>query len=246
MVVSAIGPLEQHAQIPLATAAKKAGIRRFVPCGFITVAPPGGIMALRDSKEEVYNHIKKIRLPYTIIDVGWWYQIAIPRLPSGKIDYCVSGTSNTLVNSGDTPSALTDVRDIGTYVAAIIADTRTLNEYVLAYNEVWKPNDVYDELKELSGEKIPRKYISEQELRQQLIQYETAKKDPDDYMTLARKWMLEYQISWGVRGDNTPEYAKYLGYLTSKELYPDLKFKSFESYLQEILSGQGKGVYQGK
>jgi len=48
VVVSAIGPLEQYAQIPLATAAKKAGVKRFVPCGFITVAPPKGIMRIRD------------------------------------------------------------------------------------------------------------------------------------------------------------------------------------------------------
>lgn len=48
VIVSAIGPHEQYAQIPLATAAKKAGVKRFLPCGFITVAPPGGIMSLRD------------------------------------------------------------------------------------------------------------------------------------------------------------------------------------------------------
>lgn len=48
VVISAIGPSEQLAQIPLASAAKKAGVKRFLPCGFITVAPPGGIMQLRD------------------------------------------------------------------------------------------------------------------------------------------------------------------------------------------------------
>ena len=51
-------------------------------------------------------------------------------------------------------------------------------------------------------------------------------------------------ISWGIRGDNTAEYAKYLGYVTSKELYPDLKFTSFEEYLHEVLAGEAKGVYQ--
>lgn len=48
VVVSAIGPSDQLDQIPLATAAKNAGVKRFLPCGFITVAPPGGIMYLRD------------------------------------------------------------------------------------------------------------------------------------------------------------------------------------------------------
>lgn len=48
VVVSCVGPAEQQDQIPLAKAAKKAGVKRFVPCGFITIAPPGGIMWLRD------------------------------------------------------------------------------------------------------------------------------------------------------------------------------------------------------
>ena len=48
VVISCVGALQQQDQISLANAAKKAGVKRFVPCGFITVAPPGGIMRLRD------------------------------------------------------------------------------------------------------------------------------------------------------------------------------------------------------
>jgi hypothetical protein len=40
-----------------------------------------------------------------------------------------------------------------------------------------------------------------------------------------------------------PEYAKYLGYLDAKELYPDFKSISFEEYVQELLSGVATGVY---
>ena len=49
-VISAVGPeLEaQLAQIPLADAAKKVGVKRFVPCAWITVCPAGGVMWLRD------------------------------------------------------------------------------------------------------------------------------------------------------------------------------------------------------
>lgn len=55
VVVCSVGPADQPDQIPLARAAKKAGVKRFVPCGFITVAPPGGIMWLRDQvRKETY------------------------------------------------------------------------------------------------------------------------------------------------------------------------------------------------
>lgn len=88
ILLSAIGPRDQLAQIPLAIAAQKAGVKRFVPCGYATAMPVGVHMS-RDQKEEVYNLVKRLHLPYTIIDVGWWYQFSFPELPSGKIDYAV-------------------------------------------------------------------------------------------------------------------------------------------------------------
>ena len=48
IVVSAIGPQDQVEQIPLATAAKTASVKRSVPCGFMTVSAAGGVMDLRD------------------------------------------------------------------------------------------------------------------------------------------------------------------------------------------------------
>jgi len=93
------------------------------------------------------------------VDVGWWYQISYPRLASGKIDYATPVPFNLLVKNGNTPSAITDVKDIGKYFARIIADERTLNRYVLVYNEVWKPNDTYELMEGLSGEKLERDYV---------------------------------------------------------------------------------------
>lgn len=48
IVISAVGPLDQYDQLPLATAAKEAGVKRFIPCGWITVTTPRGTMNLRD------------------------------------------------------------------------------------------------------------------------------------------------------------------------------------------------------
>lgn len=115
---------------------------------------------INSQKEKVYNHIKQLYLPFTVVDVGWWYQISYPRLPSGKVDYATPMPFNTLIGDGNTPSALTDVREIGKYVAKIIVDERTVNKYVLIYNEVWKPNDVYDLVEKMSGEKVEREYVS--------------------------------------------------------------------------------------
>jgi hypothetical protein len=52
--------------------------------------------------------------------------------------------------------------------------------------------------------------------------------------------------SWGIRGENTPEYAEYLGYLNGKDLYTDFKFTKFEDYVKGVLEGKAQGVYQIK
>lgn len=66
---------------------------------------------------------------------------------------------------------------------------------------------------------------------------------PADVGQLMHLWGLEYQYSWGIRGDNTPESAKYLGYLLGKELYPDVEFTPFETYLKDLLEGKATKVY---
>lgn len=111
-------------------------------------------------KETVYNHIKQLFLPYTIVDVGWWYQLSYPRLESGKADYAMTTANNEIVGDGSTPTAVTDLRDVGRYVARIIADDRTLNKMVFAYNTVVTQNQIYDLLEEISEEKVVRNYVS--------------------------------------------------------------------------------------
>jgi hypothetical protein len=48
-----------------------------------------------------------------------------------------------------------------------------------------------------------------------------------------------------VRGDNDPEYAKYLGYLDARNLYPEFAPRSFEAYAKELLNGKAATIYQG-
>lgn len=52
--------------------------------------------------------------------------------------------------------------------------------------------------------------------------------------------MAQYFRSMAVRGDNTPENARFLGYLIGKDLYPDMEFTTFEGYVHELLEGKAK------
>ncbi|KAF8146499.1 hypothetical protein K438DRAFT_1780877 [Mycena galopus ATCC 62051] len=175
VLISAIDPISTLSQIRLATAAKEAGVKRFVPCAFMTVAPPGGVMTMRDrkfwqnaespQKEEVYQHIRKLYLPYTIIDVGYWHQISFPTLPSGRVNYASLFKSKTTIhNGGSVPTMLTDLRDIGRFVALIVKDARTLNKFIFTYGDLLSENEIFEIIEAMSGEKIERKYVSADEI----------------------------------------------------------------------------------
>ncbi|THW11811.1 isoflavone reductase [Aureobasidium pullulans] len=232
-VVIAILPIAATIdQIPLATAAKKAGVKRFIPTMFAPVAPPKGLSTLRDTKEDVLNHIRRLQLPYTIIDVGWWYQLTLPKLPSGRIDKAVSGLAERIPGDGNVLSAFTHNRDVGRYVVRATLDPRTLNKFVFIYSEMLTMNQVYDQLEKLSGETLPRNHISGDELLANLAQLKDVGIRDDNFL---QKAVYEYQYSWGVRGDNNIHNAEYLGYMLGKNLYPDLKGTSMDEYIQELL-----------
>lgn len=99
-------------------------------------------------------------MPYTALDIGWWYQLILPRLPSGRIDGFLAVRSEAMVGDGRTPLALTDMRDVGRFVARVIADPRTLSKSVFAHGEERTQASVWELLEEVSGEEIPREYVS--------------------------------------------------------------------------------------
>ncbi|KAL3298134.1 Isoflavone reductase-like protein P3 [Colletotrichum asianum] len=207
VMISAINAGNLMAQIPLINAFKAAGVKRFIPCFFATRVPPKGVLKLRDIKEDVLNHVKKVRLPYTAIDVGWWYQITLPRLASGRIDYATTLVTDGIGGDGNMLSAITDL------------------------------------LEKMSGETVKRNHISVEAIKAGVAQMEASNLGPDspEFYELIR---FQYWHSWAIRGDNTPEYAKYLGYLNTKDLYPDITFIPFQEYVQEVLDGKGKSVYE--
>jgi nucleoside-diphosphate-sugar epimerase len=63
------------------------------------------------------------------------------------------------VGDGNVKFALTDMSDIGKYVAKIIADPRTINRRVLAYTEVLSMNEIWDVMARVTGEEPPKAYV---------------------------------------------------------------------------------------
>ena len=104
--------------------------------------------------------IQRARLPYTIIDVGCWYQVWVPKVPSGRADHAhMIYIDHRIVCDGNVKFALTDMSDIGKYVAQVIADPRTINRRVLAYTEVLSMNEIWDVMAKASGEEPSKDYV---------------------------------------------------------------------------------------
>ncbi|RSM05191.1 hypothetical protein CEP52_006391 [Fusarium oligoseptatum] len=195
-------------QIPWIEAAKEAGVKRFVPSEWVGPAPRG-VIDIKDKKLEIFGVIQRARLPYTIIDVGCFFQVFVPKMATKKF-------------------GLIDLGDIGKYVAQIVSDPRTLNKRMFAYTDVLSMNEMWDIMAKASRETPMKDYISEAEIneviketRQRLDASSKPATHPDNIMDIANYNMGQYRISWCIRGDNTPEYADYLGYVDFWNMFPD-------------------------
>lgn len=161
VVLSCIFPIGTHQdQINLVKAAKEANVRRFVPGNWGSIIPPGGVLQMRDEKEEILNYIKTLKMPYTIIDVGTWYQVFLPRVPSGKLDYVITAPIELQSEDKGVKLVISDINDIGKQVARIISDDRTLNKQVLAYSESMTHAEALDIVKQSTGEEPQVKIVS--------------------------------------------------------------------------------------
>lgn len=73
--------------------------------------------------------------------------------------------------------------------------------------------------------------------------FEKLKTNPGDLSLMLASYGGQYKYSKYIRGDNSPEMAKYLGYLDAGELYPDFKPIKFREYLKELLDGKARKPY---
>ena len=104
-------------------------------------------------------------------------------------------------------------------------------------------------MEKLSGETIPRNFISREEVEADIaealpkIQGGMDLRSGEGLVTAFKVVARQYVRSWGIRGDNTPEKAAELGYVTNKELWPEMEFVKYEDFLREAVKGEAKPVY---
>ncbi|OCH86118.1 NAD(P)-binding protein [Obba rivulosa] len=221
-------------QKPLLIAAKDVGVKRVIPCDFGT---PGkrGVRDLHDAKLYIRDFVKQLGIGYTFIDVGWWMQLALPYRSTSQSPRRIQ--SHEVYGGGDKKMLLTNLDHIGDYVARIVADERTLNQYVIVWEDEVTQLQAREIGERVSGDdalKTSRIYVSADEIRRRAR--EGKAEFLRNHSRLAElKWVsYQYQHSMHVLGENSLATAKALGALDVRELYPDIVAMTLEEYAQEF------------
>ncbi|KAF9020775.1 NAD-P-binding protein [Hymenopellis radicata] len=211
-------------QKPLFRAAKKTGVGRVVPSDFGPYAPRGAT-AMQDVKLGVRDYIKELGLSYTFIEVGWWLQGMFPYPHATPENFFIT---KTYVGDRQQKTLYIDVNSIGTFVARILADPRTLNQTVIAYDGEANLDEVYPVANRISGEDFSdftrvRILVPDEEI--------FARMKSND---IATKVVSEYFHSLYIRGDNTLANAVAAGSLDARKLYPDVPVVTVEQAAKEF------------
>ncbi len=88
-------------------------------------------------------------MPYTFIEVGCWLQAILPYPHATPENFIVT---KTYVGDRQQKILYTELNSIGTFVARILADSRTLNQTVITSDGEANVNDIYQVASKISGE----------------------------------------------------------------------------------------------
>ncbi|KAH9858863.1 NAD-P-binding protein [Lenzites betulinus] len=233
-------------QRDLIRAAKEVGVQRVIPCDFGT---PGkrGLRQLHDGKLEIRDFVKELGVPHTFIDVGWWMQLAFPLPSRSKVPEFGKQLTYMLHGTGTQKFLVTDLADIGVYVARILADPRTLNQAVIVWEDEVTELQVHEIGERESGEaealKAKRIYVSAEKILEIAAEgIAEVAQDPANFFAHAKQSWNQYMNSVQTLGENTLENAKRLGYLDARELYPDLPKRTIEDFAKDYYTLEEPGL----
>ncbi|EMD32157.1 hypothetical protein CERSUDRAFT_109048 [Gelatoporia subvermispora B] len=221
-------------QKPLLTAAKNVGVKRVIPCDFGT---PGkrGIRDLHDAKLCIRDFVKQLGIGYTFVDVGWWMQLLLPSSTASQAQS--TARNREIYAKGDKKLLVTNLDHIGDYLVRILKDERTLDQYVIIWEDEVTQKEAWEIAERISGDAALDSLkinVPAEEIRRR------AREGKAEFLrnhsqTAELKWVWNhYQYSLHVLGENTLDNAKSLGALDVRELYPDIVPMSMEEFAHEF------------
>ncbi|RDX49057.1 NAD-P-binding protein [Lentinus brumalis] len=244
ILISAVDARAIDEQREIFRAAKEVGVQRVIPCDFATPGAKGGRLQA-DMKLDIREYLKELGVGHTIIDVGWWMQFFLPLPLRSTVPSHVKAMTWSIYGTGESRNLLTNLHHIGTYVARIITDPRTLNKWVIVWEDEVVQKDAHEIGERVSGDgdalREKRIYVSEQDIKR-LIAEGQAAYDPTDHQATLKLLWDQYMNSMHFLEENTLGNAKRLGYLDARELYPDIPAQSLEEFAKEFYGLPEPGI----
>lgn len=226
IVVSALGGGQIMQQAALAEAANRARVERFIPSEFgldpIAVGP--GTCDLFDGKAAAQEQIKATGVPYTMIYTNGFMEFWGTGL--GQLGAMAPADSVQVFGDGNTDAYMVSLADIARYTSAIISDPSMTNREITIRTNSINQNDLLATWENLSGKKVERTGVSEEDLNK-IIDSSTT---PD---TMMQRIFTQLHRSVWIKGDcniSRPEV------LSAVDRYPQIKPISISEYLGNFLT----------
>lgn len=162
------GPEISATQIALLEAAKAANVKRFAPSEW--AIPAYDEVGYYKPKKAVWEAVEKSGLEYTRFIIGLWLNVWAAGAPrdeqEGRAGYSgpeflvdIKGGSITIPGDGSGKIAVTDMRDVGRYVAAALDFEKWEPDSVIVGDKM-SINELVDTIERITGKTINRTYVS--------------------------------------------------------------------------------------
>ncbi|KAH9925886.1 NAD-P-binding protein [Epithele typhae] len=242
ILVSAVGPDAIADQKDLFRAARAVGVQRVVPSEWGT---PGaeGVIPVRDAKIAIRSFLAALRLPCTVIDIGWRMQTFLPLPPRSRVDPRIRALTHRAfafaASADPAHTLLTDLNAVGAYVARVLADPRTSDRMVIVWEDERPVSAAAAAGERFSGEgpamRSQRATITEQDLTRlekeaHALLAAGGGAHPDAEQLELQIWWCGFARSVCVLRENTLENARRLGYVDARALYPDIRASMLEEF----------------
>ena len=224
-VISALGGGQIMQQEALLNAAKKAGVKRFIPSefGLDPHAAKRGTCDLFDAKAAIQQKIKESGVDYTMIYTNGFMEFWGSGL--GQLGNAPSSGEVTYFGDGNIKFSMVALPDIARFTAAIVDDPTMVNREVRITANVMTQEELISEWEKLSDTKLKRKPVTGEEL-DNIINTSTA---PDQMMT--RIFTQLHKSAW-INGDAMKERPETI---EATQVYPNLPITSTKGFFSQML-----------
>ncbi|GER35559.1 isoflavone reductase-like protein [Striga asiatica] len=230
VVISTVGSLQLADQDKIIAAIKEAGnIKRFFPSEFgndvdrtRAVEPAKSTFEL---KAQIRRAIEAQNIPYTYVSSNYFAGYSLPSLLQGNLT-APPRDKVTILGDGNTKGVFNYEQDIGTYTIKAVDDPRTLNKilYVRPSKNIYSFNELVALWEKKIGKTLEKEYVSEEQLLKQI------QESPIPFNII-----LAINHSIFVKGDQTYFEIEPSFGVEASELYPDVKYKTVEEYLDQFV-----------